>query len=511
MALSLLSFVLLTVPTLAVRNSNVVIIGGGGAGANFAVSVKDAGYSFTLLELESELGGHCSTKPRVPPVGDVGHIELGVAYLHNTTRNNERGFFNVQPYTVDLVEYVSRFTEVVPAPPFGLKTGSYTEDTEHGQGAFLNPSIPFDILSDTVTSVANYLKVQYPELEDANNPNVIRDILRLSVPDFFQADPFLGALSAFFTGSAQASDFLPYGSVSAYHILKNLPGSFLMNTIEEGWMFTMKRGCGELYQNITRYLQADDENNVILNADTFKVTRPHGQGNGKVTVHYRDSNGAVQHVIGDYVVVAIPPTLANMQKIGLKLEKEEEDVFKSMQVVPGYYGFSCNAQQNFSSLSNVNLQDSLGELDVELAPVPFVLCDFGNASMCNGFSLSVEPLNQTDMTDRISQQFEIQTLLPTPVNLTLIEVVEHTGYFPHPAASVIQQNPGYYGDLNALQGQSKTLWIGAGPSTAATTIVIEHGHLLRQQFFPDQEGRRVLPRTWSKPDFSKAAFGWPRQ
>jgi len=237
--------------------------------------------------------------------------------------------------------------------------------------------------------------------------------------------------------------------------------------------------------------------------------------NGKITVHYYDSNGQQQHVIGDSLVIAIPPTLDNLQKIGLNLQQQEYNVFKSMQVVPGYYGFSFTAQQNFQSISNVNTQDPLGELDVELAPVPLFFCDFGNTSLCNGFAISAEPLNTSDMADRITHQMEIMSLLtPTPVDLSVVEVISHTGYFPHPTAQVLQQNPGYYGNLNALQGTTKTFWIGAGPSTAATTITIEHGHLLRQQFFPAQGNRRELPaRTWSKIDFSKptAAYAWPRQ
>jgi len=146
--------------------------------------------------------------------------------------------------------------------------------------------------------------------------------------------------------------------------------------------------------------------------------------------------------------------------------------------------------------------------------VPLFFCDFENISLCNGFAISAEPLNISDMADRITHQMEVMSLLPTPVDLSLVEVVVHTGYFPHPLAQVLQQNPGYYGDLNALQGTSKTFWIGAGPSVASTTSTIEHGHLLRLQFFPAQGSRRELPaRTWSKPDFSKptAAYAWPRQ
>jgi len=276
-------------------------------------------------------------------------------------------------------------------------------------------------------------------------------------------------------------------------VLKGVYGSFLMTFVEQGWMFTAKRGCREMYDNITNYLRLDEEDeNVYLNARVSKITRPRGEpGNGKVTVQFRVGDGPVRHLVGDYLVIAIPPTLENLNKIGLKLADEEKDLFQHMEVSPGYFGAKFeNVSVNFTSLTNTNLQDPLGQIDPDITPVPFFQCRFGNASACNGFVISSSDTNLTDAADRITHQLQLMTLLDQPVSMTLTDLVEHENYFPHIPVEVTQAKPDYYGQINARQGMLKTLYIGAGPTYAGGTVVIEHANRLVQEFLP-ADGRRL--------------------
>lgn len=510
-SLVLLVLLALTLKTDAAQQCDAIVIGGGRSGAHGAVFIKDNGYKVCVLELTEKLGGHCTTRPRSPPINGVSHIELGFQLMHNTTRNNERGFFNQVPWITDMVQHVTRFTEIQGAGPFGDDGPSYAADTEHGVGLLLNPPGDLGVLTPLITTIANYLRITYPELEDSDNPDTIREILRLPLADFFAAEPFLQNFPAFFTGTAQAAGTLPFGNISAFHVLRGVYGSFLMTFVEEGWMFTAKHGCQEMYDNITNYLRQGEENeNVFFNARVKKITRPKGEpSNGKVTVQFRiGDNGPVQHLVGDFLVIAIPPTLENMNSIGLKLASEETALFQHMVVSPGYFGAKFeNVSRNFSSLTNVNLQDALGQLDPEVTPVPFIQCEFGNASACHGFVISSTDSNVTDAADRVSYQLQLMALLPEPVTMVLTEVVEHHSYFPHVPVGVIQANPNYYGQFNARQGLQKTLYWGAGPAYAGGTVVIEHANRLVQRFFPAPvERRREAPAAWSKLDVSKMSI-----
>lgn len=208
---------LLVAGAVGTKHYDAVVIGGGGGGANFAVSARDAGYHVAVLEKKRHLGGHCDTALLEPPVDGQSTIELvrlwflcmcniwvqGVTYVHNTSRSNEEGFYNADPWQVDLAAYFARFGNVVHAGPLGFKNGTqYAGDTEHGEGAFAQPAADPAQVTAFIKFVAQYLKMTYPELEQGYNPDLIRPILRLSIKDFFANEPVLGQFPGLFTPSA---------------------------------------------------------------------------------------------------------------------------------------------------------------------------------------------------------------------------------------------------------------------------------------------------------------------
>lgn len=248
-------------------------------------------------------------------------------------------------------------------------------------------------------------------------------------------------------------------------------------------------GCRQAYDNITNYIGADADSDVFVNASVFKVTRPNGHGHGKVTVHFQVNDGTPQVVTGDWLVVAIPPTLENLAAIGLTLRAEEYALMQHFEVSPGYWGIKFSLGENVAGFSNANSRDPLGELNLTAAPLVNFYCEFNNESSCSGNAVAANAAQ--DVLAGVDGQCVAMTeMSPLPLHVTVTEARLHDGYYPHVQSSVLQANPSFFGQLNALQKTAQTVWIGAGPSTAAHTNVIEHGHRVRKTILPDRATRR---------------------
>jgi len=282
-------------------------------------------------------------------------------------------------------------------------------------------------------------------------------------------------------------------------MLRGNVGSFLMAVVEPGWMCHLKNGCRPAYDNITDYLNSgDDGDRVFLNANITNVKRPQGSSNnnGKITVSFEV--GSEKHkIITDMLIVAFPPTLENFQKIGMDLFPEEMAVFEFVEVSNGYYGVSLQCQESITLLSNTNLEDPLGELNLAATPMPIYLCDYCNQSLCHSFAVSTDKVALSVMEDRIDHQSDLADALPTPVHCVRDEVVEHSGYFPHVKQAVLAANPNVYGQAKALNGLSNsstcphnTCFTGAYYSYADRTLGIEETNLLAQRVCPPLSRRR---------------------
>jgi hypothetical protein len=302
----------------------------------------------------------------------------------------------------------------------------------------------------------------------------------------------------------QSSGIVPLNNQSAWAGLRGNVPSFLMGLIEEDWLFTMKHGCRAIYDNITDYLQNVTNQSVFLNANVTKVTRPKGApSHGNVKVQFKINNeGPELHILGKHLVIAIPPTLENLWF--MDLEPEEIALFQHIDVHPGYYGAQFEVEENVALISNSKTTNAAnyGEPNFGLTPVPFFLCDFGNQGPCNGFAVALNTTTQEEMESRISHQLRLMSLLPNPVNMTLIEVVQHKNYFGHVKFTSLQQDPTLYGKLEARQGELNTYFIGSTFSYADRTLAIEYANLIAQDAFPPasrRKGRREEPETRSHP------------
>jgi hypothetical protein len=411
--------------------------------------------------------------------------------------NNNRGFGTYSAGgSGGLAAHFERFGAVEQFPAFAGST-SFFMDVENNIGVTQSVPVPQIFLEQLITAIAQYMQVVYPELEQGTNPDNISSMLTKTAVEFFQSEPFLQDFAGFFTSTAQSSGVVPFNKVSAWDVLKGSVPSFLMGFIEDGFMLTPRDGCRAIYNNMTQLLQSAPHR-LFLNATVTKVIRPHASSNshGKITVHFKVNGGAEQHLIGDELVMAIPPTLENMEKIGMTLQSEEHAVFQHMRVSPGYFGVEFESAEVTPVLTNSNTQNLFGEANFDITPVPIILCEFinasGNQGPCHGFAVSTHKTNVTEMTERVIHQTELMDLLPNSVNFTLTSIVEHEGYFAHIEQQALENDPTLYGKLNALQGLFDTYWIGAGSSYADRTLAIEHANSIAQAHFGSVVMRRDL-------------------
>jgi hypothetical protein len=452
------------------KHCDIAIIGGGSSGSHFAMFAMDKNYSVCVFEMTHRLGGHCDTQ-EIPGFPDW--IDIGVAFYRNSSHVNYLGLGN---YSLDMASYISRYTTIIPFPAFN--GASWDEDIENGDGlSFVPPLTPE--YQQNVLDFVQEIHANYPFLEDSTYPPNMPEELTISIEEFFDANYYnITRFERQFMQSMFSSAMSPLDKIPMIYAFKQLSPSIMLSSIEGNLFFGMFGGCKSVYDSIMARLQNTTQQSLFLNATITKVTRPEVNSNGVSTVHFKLNNGRHQKITADKIVIAIPQFIENLEF--LDLDDQEKAVFEKVEYSQGYFALQLEKHDNttFSTILNRNFNNTEHYFEPSFPAVTFQFP--GSSKFYTSFGVSIDDISDEEMRDIIENNLLQQSLLPNPVNMSLVKMIRHI-YFPHFNGTTLRDyNP--YEDLKNLQNRRNCFFVGQLPTYPDSTWVANYCYELVRDY-----------------------------
>lgn len=462
-------------PSPAARHCDVVVVGGGGGGANTAVFLKDKGKDVCLIEKSDHLGGACNTI-YVPGDVPLDWIDIGVAAYINTTWCNANGFGQ---FMIDMVAYVSRFVPIIPFPAIGTPPSFYAEPI---QQIGVLPYPPLNFTPADAAQLGNDLNALYPFLSNSTWPDVIPAELIQSYQSYFNTQVGIRRFTPMLVNFVLTGGFGPIADLPAVYPLRELP-IYLRATNEGGILFTPFEGCQALYNGIAAYLQptGSPTQNVYYNSTITKITRPGVSSPGVSTVHFT-SNGQSQLIIANKVIIAIPQTLFNLNLIGMDLNAEEVAAFNRVIINPGFFALELQGVLPYPAVDMMNFSNVVGYQEPTYPTIATLYPGFASIGAPVLAGLATGNITYNQMLAIVQANItQMKTMSPAPLDLTLLQMIQHTDYFPHFPQSALATSP--WKRIYDLQGKRNTFWLGALPTFADTTLIVDYAYRIVNQNF----------------------------
>lgn len=401
-------------PTVEVIERDVVVLGGGAAGAYSAVRLKDAGKTVAVVERDVRLGGHVDTF--FAPGG--GPVEYGVqAYIDN---NQTRDFFG-------------RFGVALNAT--GLSTfPSVLADFSNG---FVIPNATAPNPLGLLTPLINYLGTVsslFPFLAEGayDIPSAVPEDLLLPFGQFvtkYNLTEVVPVVWIFAQGVGNLLD------ATTLDVLQNF-GQAHISGLAAGYLYA-PAGHQTLYDLAAEFIGTE---NIIFGSKASKVVR---------------SDAGVEVFAGGKLIkakkllVTIPPTLGNLAPF--ELSEAETAVFSRWTNVPYFVGVtSGTGLANLTNYLNTNVSSPFG-----LPSTPFV---WRFETVGQPAYQTVKVIGEPSSDAAKGLVGAALTRLTNSSASTLEAWEEHDNLQLH--FSVDDIRGGIYNDLYALQGQQSTIWTG---------------------------------------------------
>ncbi|KAL1616919.1 hypothetical protein SLS54_008124 [Diplodia seriata] len=299
---------------------DVVILGGGAAGAYAAVRLRDAGKSVVVIEKEDHLGGHVNTysapeSPFALDYGVIAYLELpGVA-----------DFF--KRFDIDLFP--------APDPGFSKKYIDFTTGRALTSGnpitAAANPRAVQAALSTYGQLAALYLNHTFPSLAALPTGAALPADLALPFGDFVAKYNLQAALPTIWGFVSFTGDVL---RESTAYVLNQFGAVHLNATANAGLLMTGTLNNSVLYDRIAAHLGPAD---VLYRATAVRAVERTADAVALVVAD--GTAGCKKLVKAKKLLVTIPPLASTLAPIfGPAADEEELEVFSRWTYRSGYVG-----------------------------------------------------------------------------------------------------------------------------------------------------------------------------
>lgn len=416
---------------------DVLVIGGGGSGTHIGIRLQQEGYSVALVEKKERLGGHVDT---------YRDAATGVAFDYGVTI-----YANISAVN-DYFAYLD--VPLVSVPSVAPNTIVYANFQTDGKGVEVPSSFAWTNQTALGLSLYGYLQQQgqYPFVDNGFDlPDPVPEDLLLPWGDFMEKYSLQALANVAFMYLQGMGNILAQPTL---YVMKYLTQRTVNTLLGSGPAFVTSGSNGNqaLYEAALSRLGAD----AFLNSSVVEIQR----NESGVRVVF-DSAAGRQTVYAKKLVVAIQPTLANLQALNLDLTETESSLFgqfnnsyywdailrvpgglpagTALQTIdpaapygipalPGTYTFTPSPVAElytawYGSPSRVS--------DAEVAAA--LLGDLATSARANGYNLTAPP--------------------------SLVALNNHEPFELAVPAEAIRA--GFYGEVNALQGQGSTWWTGA--------------------------------------------------
>ena len=399
-----------------------VIVGGGAAGTYAAISLKDQGKSFVVVEKTDRLGGHVATY-KDPLTG--GSVDYGVQIYDNDTI---------------VQNFFKRLN--TPLTDFALANFGRPVYADFKAGTLLNLTTG-SLGQDYLTELA-----KYPYLEDGIElPDPVPEDLLLPWVDYIAKYNLQDSAMATLARPAIPGELL---DIPALYVFNDL-NALMLHEEKGGAVVNANRDNSQLYRNAFAELKA----NVLLNSTVIAGERgpSHRQG---VRLVVQTPTGK-KLIVAKQLVLAIPQTIQNMKTFGL--DNRENRVLSQIYGLPYYGGVVKNtglasgySYKNYAADNTYNIADIPSVVGFNPSPVDGHLYYWYN---------SVKPVSQKRIEADARKAIKMLQKVTGAATRPEPQFLAFTDFGPfHLAAEVDDIRDGFYRDMYSLQGYRNTWYIG---------------------------------------------------
>ncbi|TWU78665.1 hypothetical protein ED733_005708 [Metarhizium rileyi] len=415
---------------------DVVIVGGGSSGTYAAIRLQEEGQSVVVLEKQDRLGGHTVTY--TDPDTSLP-FNLGVFVYHDSPI--------VRDYFGKLGVALRKQTpgENVQQAFYDFSTGGTVDGYEPVSRGALG------------AAMQKYLKIteeKYPYLKlGYDMPDPVPEELLAPYSDFIKANGLKDIVQQVsFYSSCN-------GNLSTRPALYGIKGfgPLLVQAIEAGLVNAASGDNQDLYRAAQSRLAQN--HSVILQSNIRKVKR-----SADSVYVWADTHQGNVLIKAKKLVLAIPPTLTNLQRIGLDTTPGEEQLFRKIN---GFlYGSTVFTHPGINATTFLNNIGANTPYNLPKIPGSYLMSSLASGNTTTnkisayfgGLDPSMTEAEVKEMIrgelDNLARDGNIGDGEP---EFTFFE--NHTPHHLHVSADDIRE--GFYRKTQALQGERSTFWTGA--------------------------------------------------
>lgn len=445
-------------------------VGMGAAGSFAAIKTLDEGESFVGFDLQDSIGGHCDTVRYKGPQGQDLWNEGGVIIFLNTTFANALGY---GPFSIDSEAIIKRFAgnrSTIPEFFKGIPQYSLSADLAQFYGSNPPPTPPSaEFLRELArfTTLMNTTLKWMDTMIDVPSPLPVG--LNASLNEWIFSNGF-GPIYPIFIGPLIFGGFGDFDQLTAIDGLLQRTSSSLLYGTDEAW-FSVDQGCDSIYRGMRKRI---GEDSLLLGSRIESIERRRG-GRYPVRISGRDADGDRFERRCKRLYMSIPPTIENLESIGLDVKDWEYDLFESVQtkyLFVGNYtatGFLNDQPQGFA-FANVDPTSATG-----LPDFPNILVGFRKFD--NG-PVVLQAFSQGPISTEVMKAI-VRSKLKAIVRSGAISgfddlVVEIHVYNPHFSRQALGGKESPYRSLKRNQGRDHTFYFGSMPTTPNTVVTWNH-------------------------------------
>ncbi|KAI3393142.1 hypothetical protein diail_4666 [Diaporthe ilicicola] len=427
---------------------DIAIIGGGASGTYAAIRLQQMGYTVALIEKQPRLGGHVNT-------------------FHDTITGNVFDFGVMQYQNVSVVSDFFASLNVPLSSLSGSKTSRvYANFQTDGKSVEVPSTVPWANQTALQLALQQYMKIvaQYAYLDNGFElPDPVPEDLLLPWGNFLDKHE-LGAISDMsFIYMQGLGNILAQRTL---YVMKYFSLSLVRQFVGtgNGVVAVPATGGGNqvLYDAAVGKLGKD----AHLSSTVSSIRRK----DCGVTVSIRTPNGT-EAIRARKLLIAIQPTLSNLQSLGIDLDDHEKNLFGTFNNSYTSVGVLKVSGLPASTLfSNVDLDAPFA---IPAQPASYTLRTIAeNSSLSTVYFGSPKHLSDEAIKNLILEELTRITtgngynISGTP---TFAAFENHSPYQLTVSNEAIKDR--FYDKVNALQGQRNTWWSGAAWTSQDSTAI----------------------------------------
>ena len=415
---------------------DICIVGGGSAGTYAAIRLLDMNKTVIVVERKDRLGGN--TETFIDPVTGAP-IDIGVVIWHNNSL---------------VTDYFARLN--VPLTSVSVTSSPFvTEFADFTTGEMIPASVPPDPTTALQAYVAQLL--QYPYLDNGFTlPNPVPSDLLLPFGDFV-AKYNLSAIVNLILELAQGIGNLL--EVPTIYVMKYI-GLSVIQGVETAFLTTASHDNSQLYQSAQAVLTAVDA--LLLNSQVVSTRRC----GSDVQIEVSTPTGN-KHIKCEKIVLCIPPSIENY--VHFDFNETELALFRQFSKTGYYTGLIRNSGipddtsvENVGATTQFNVPILPGIYSFDATGVP----GLHQVLYASPTPLPVEQVKQ-DILDTLKRLQAAGTVETSKPEFAVFS--SHTPFQFTVSTGKIAE--GFYGKLNAIQGQRRLFFTGAAFEAEDSSLI----------------------------------------